>query len=115
MKLLGDELSKMKSFFTIDEFMEKIHAQDKNIGIATIYRFLSEKENNHELHSYTCERKKVYSRSDVQHCLFICEKCGKTEHLKIEKIDFLKSKIQGEMCHFQIDVHGVCNACLKKR
>ena len=44
----------------------------------------------------------------------ICEKCGNIEHIHIEKLDFLKERNLGDICHVQINVTGVCKKCVKQ-
>ena len=112
-ELIQSEILKFGSFFTSDELYEKIKEKDHNIGIATVYRFLKDLRRKKELHSYICNRKMIYSREKNNHCHFICQKCDQITHFSIEKIDFLKTKIRGEICHFQIDVYGICDKCLK--
>jgi len=112
-ELIESEVKTFTSLFTADELFDKIKKKDNTIGIATVYRLLKDLRKKKELHSYVCERKMIYSRQKNNHCHFICQKCDQITHFNIEKIDFLKSKIKGEICHFQIDVHGICEKCLK--
>ena len=67
-----------------------------------------------QIHSYVCNRKTIFSKEDKSHCHFICKKCGKIEHIKVNSLDFIKNKINGSICHFQIDVTGLCDDCSKK-
>jgi Fur family ferric uptake transcriptional regulator len=110
--LILSEISACTSLFTADELFNKIKKKDSTIGIASVYRLLKELRKNEELHSYICERKMIYSRQKNNHCHFICQKCDKTTHFTVGKIDFLKTKIKGQICHFQIDVCGTCEKCL---
>jgi len=112
-ELIESEVKTFTSLFTADELFDKIKKKDNTIGIATVYRLLKDLRKKKELHSYICGRKIIYSREKNNHCHFICQKCDQLTHFNIEKIDFLKSKIKGEICHFQIDVHGICDQCLK--
>lgn len=112
-ELIQSEISQLTSFFTAEELYENIKKKDETIGIATVYRFLKELRKRKELHSYICERKMIYSHDENNHCHFICQKCDKITHFSIDKIDFLTKKLNGDLCHFQIDVHGICNECLK--
>jgi Fur family ferric uptake transcriptional regulator len=112
-ELIESEVKTFTSLFTADELFDKIKKKDNTIGIATVYRLLKDLRKKKELHSYVCERKMIYSREKNNHCHFICQKCDQITHFNIEKIDFLKSKIKGDICHFQIDVHGICDKCLK--
>ncbi|PNX53800.1 MAG: hypothetical protein BV458_02675 [Thermoplasmata archaeon M9B2D] len=113
-ELIQTEIVSLKSFFTADELYENIKKKDATIGIATVYRFLKDLRKRKELHSYVCDRKMIYSHNEDNHCHFICQKCDVVTHFTIDKIDFLKKQINGDICHFQIDVHGICNDCLEK-
>jgi len=111
-QLMKVEIDNFESFFTAEDLLEKLKKKNKNIGIATIYRFLKEANKKRDLHSYTCERKVIYSKEDNNHCHFICQKCHKIMHFDVQNIDILKKKIKGNICHFQIDVHGICDECI---
>jgi len=108
---ISHELDKFSSFFTAEELFEKVNKVDNKIGIATIYRFLKDLRDKGELHSYMCDRRTLYSKNNQSHSHFICEQCGRVEHFKVENIDFLKNKIKGSVCHFQLDVSGICEKC----
>ncbi len=108
-QLIQNELDKIDSFFNAEELLEKAKKKNNKIGIATVYRFLKEQEQDNHLFSYKCNRKTVYSKKDKSHCHFICEKTGKIIHFKIESLDFLKNKIPGTIKSFQIEVRGICN------
>jgi Fur family peroxide stress response transcriptional regulator len=115
-ELLLELSDSFNSFFDAEELLEKAqkNMKGKNIGIATVYRFLSEATKNGNLHSYTCDRRTIYSNNSNNHSHFICEKCHKKIHINISNIDFIKKNIPGSICHFQIDVTGICNSCNKK-
>jgi len=113
-ELIQTEIASLNSFFTADELYENIKKKDVTIGIATVYRSLKDLRKRKELHSYVCDRKMIYSHNEDNHCHFICQKCDTITHFTIDKIDFLKKQINGDICHFQIDVHGICNDCLEK-
>ena len=111
---LADEVESFDSFFTAEEVHKRVKSKIPTIGLATVYRYLRELTDNHELHSYVCDRRTLYSRGKTSHCHFHCERCGKMTHFHVDSIGFLKSKIKGNMCHFQIDVSGVCEECMTK-
>lgn len=111
--LLREELGKISSFFNAEDLFERVKQKDSNIGIATVYRFLNDCEDSCELFSYSCDRKKIYSRGKKSHCHFVCEKTGKVIHFDIDNIDFLKDKIPGTISSFQLEVKGVCTKCEK--
>jgi Fur family ferric uptake transcriptional regulator len=113
-ELIQAETNNFVSLFTAEELFDKVRKKDSSIGIATVYRFLKELRKKRELHSYVCDRRMVYSRQKNSHCHFICQKCGQVIHFDVDRVDFLKRKIRGDICHFQIDVHGICDECLHK-
>jgi Fe2+ or Zn2+ uptake regulation protein len=110
--LLRKELKNFDSFFTAEDLHEKV--KSRNIGISTVYRFLKELKNKNEIHNYICDRKSIYSKNKNNHCHFICQKCGKLAHIDIDSLDFLNNKIIGSICHFQVDIEGVCKYCQNK-
>ncbi|MSR86127.1 hypothetical protein EXS74_01895 [Candidatus Woesearchaeota archaeon] len=112
-EMLEEELKKKTTFFTAEDFYQDIQKKKGKIGIATIYRFLNEKVKNHTVHSYSCNRRTLFSREKKTHSHFICEICKEQKHVNIKNIDFLKNEISGEICHFQLDVSGICEKCLK--
>ena len=113
-KLLQEEMKPFDSFFNAEELYLKVSKKDKKIGIATIYRFLKSAVEKHYVHSFSCEGKTIYSLNKNNHCHFKCQKCGNLEHLDIKKVDFLPKSHKGTVCHFQIDITGTCEDCLKK-
>ena len=45
----------------------------------------------------------------------VCEKCNETQPVKIKNVDFLKENLPGKVCHFQIDIKGICEGCSKRK
>lgn len=111
--LIEAEFQKFSTFFTAEDLFQQVKKIDSTVGIATIYRFLNHCRQKNQLHSYLSGRKTVYAKEKNNFCSFACHNCGKTFNFDIETIDFLKKKIKGNICHFQIDVHGLCQECLK--
>ena len=111
--ILEKSIKRFNKFFSADELLEEAKKEDKTIGIATVYRFLKDFNKKEEVHLYNCSRKRVYSIKSNNHCHFICEKCGRITHFDVDQINFLKNKISGEICHFQVDVYGICEKCKK--
>ena len=112
---INKEIQKINSFFNAEELHEKVMQQDKNIGIATIYRYLNEAQEKGDLFTYMCDRKKTYSKGKKSHCHFICEETGKIIHFDIDNIDFIKDKIPGTISSFQLEVRGTCTKCEKHK
>ena len=112
-EIISKEINRFKTFFTAEDLYEKVKSVDKNIGLATIYRFLKKLRKDGNIFSYTCNGKLVYSKENKSHCHFVCEETGKVIHFNIDSLDFLKDKIPGSITSFQIEVRGVCNKCSK--
>ena len=113
-QLLQQQIASFTSFFNAENVHEKIRHKSSKMGIATVYRFLKSMEGRGELHSFLCNRKTIYSTNKNNHCHFTCEKCGKVKHLPAKNLDFLPVGIEGEVCHIQIDVTGICKECVSK-
>ncbi|MBS3166478.1 transcriptional repressor [Candidatus Woesearchaeota archaeon] len=92
-RILYQAMHKSTTLFNAEELYQ--HAF-KKIGLATIYRFLKTAEDA------------------GNHIHFHCEKCGLITHITIKNADFLHEELPGKVCHFQIDITGICDDCLKK-
>ncbi len=112
-KVILEELKNLSTFFTAEDLYEKVKKKKGNIGLATVYRFLKDMRKTHRIYSYSCKGKVVYSSNSRNHSHFTCEKCLKSTHIDIESIDFLKN-IEAKVCHFQINVDGICKKCQEK-
>src|SRR3989344_4068314 len=110
-KSISEEITKLNSFFDAQMLYEIIKKKDKNIGLATIYRFLNSLEKDGNIHSFVCDNKKIYSNKKTNHAHFRCEKCNKLEHIKVKNVDFL-DLVEYDICHFQIELVGVCKGCI---
>ena len=111
-EIIIKEVNNLNQFFNANELYEKVNKKDSKIGIATVYRILRDLRKRNILHSYICNRKTIYSKDDRSHCHFTCQKCGKISHLSIKSLNFLENTNKS-ICHFQIDVEGVCESCRK--
>lgn len=109
-RMLYTEVEKFSSFFDAYELHAKIDKR-KNIGLATVYRFLNTLEKHGEIHSFMCNNKKIYSHNKTNHVHFTCEKCKKIKHVTLKNVDFLKEISDHKICHFQIELVGFCDQC----
>lgn len=107
-KVLRKELSKVRGFFDAADFFSRI--EKSGIGIATVYRFLDSMVKKGELHDFNCDGRKVYSTSSKNHIHFKCESCGDVSHPKMDSSK-LKSLVSIPVCHFQLDLSGLCVSC----
>ena len=113
-EIIEKEIKRLHSFFDAEKLYKEVSKKNKKIGIATVYRFLKKLAEEGKVHSYSCDRKVIYSSNVKSHCHFICEKCGDINHINLKKLDFIQKEIKGDICHFQIDITGVCDKCLNK-
>lgn len=111
-KVLSEEVAKFNYFFDGNDLYKKACKRNHKIGVATVYRFLKKLVEDGKIHSYVCGKRTIYSRNKDNHCHFVCKKCNTTKHFQVKSLDFLGTK--GAVCHFQIDVHGTCEKCLKE-
>jgi len=110
-EIIREEILAKKDFFTAEELHRCAQKRDKQIGIATVYRFLRGAKETNDIYAYECEGRTVYSTTKKDHCHFVCKKCGKTVHFNVSSIDFLKKKLDGDVTQFQILVEGFCKNC----
>jgi len=110
-ELIEKEMKTFHHFFNAEELYERVSKKNKKIGIATVYRFLKDSAKKEKIHTYSCNRRTIYSSNMRSHCHFICKKCGIIKHINLKKIDFLEIGIKGDICHFQIDITGICKQC----
>lgn len=113
-RLLHGVVERFSGFFDAQQFAAKAQEQDRKLGMATAYRFLKSLEDQGSIHSFVCDQRKIYSRSSKNHAHFTCEKCGAKNHLTLRKMDFLADLREGDVCHVQVDVVGVCKECRRK-
>jgi Fe2+ or Zn2+ uptake regulation protein len=104
-EILANKVKEFKGFFSAKELHEEAKKEDKQLGIATIYRYLKDEVENQNLHTYMCGRKSVYSKNK-SHCHFIDEKTGKITHFHIDSLDFLKGQNIKEISSVHIEVKG---------
>jgi len=110
--VLDTELRNISHLFSAEGLHERVTG--RGIGIATVYRFLRERASSGNLHSYSCERRVLYSLSERCHYHFTCKSCGQVSHKKINKIGFLEKELKLGICHLQIDITGICTGCARK-
>jgi Fur family ferric uptake transcriptional regulator len=110
-QLIEEEIRKFDTFFTAEEVYERVSRRDPKIGMATVYRYLNDADREDRPHSFFCDRRRVYSFNKDNHCHFECKVCKRVRHFDIDRIDFLNKAVGTGICHFQIDVVGICEDC----
>lgn len=114
---IDSEIARKDELFTASELLAQVHRRHPEIGQATVYRHLKAVARAGDVHTFMHGRTVVYSAHSRSDAHFICGKCGKREHVKVGKADFLSEvalQTGGKACHFQLDVHGMCAKCAKK-
>ena len=114
-EILLNALAECNGFFSAEELQIIVKRKDKKMGIATIYRFLKKSEESGDIHSYSCNNRKIYSTHTKNHIHFTCERCLKIHHIHLAKADFLQENIPGKSCHFQLNISGICTPCLNQK
>lgn len=111
-KILYEEVQKCKGFFDAQQLLEAGSKRHKKIGLATVYRMLNTLEKEGKIHSFICNNRKIYSIEKKNHIHFHCDRCNLVSHIEIKTADFLNHKSIAEVCHFQLDITGVCKKCM---
>jgi Fur family ferric uptake transcriptional regulator len=105
-EIIENQIKKFNTFFSADDLIEKISKTHKNIGIATVYRYLKDLRDKELIYSYTCGGKIIYSYTNRSHCHFECLESGKVVHFELNNLDFLKGELPGEIESFQLEIKG---------
>ncbi|MBI3051040.1 transcriptional repressor [Candidatus Woesearchaeota archaeon] len=111
-RLLQNEAEKFTTFFRAEELFHSARKKDKGIGMATVYRFLNDSRRKNLIHAYSCENRMLFSVSNKTHCHFKCQECGLVSSIRLDSVDFIQRKIRGSVCHFQLEIEGICEDCI---
>jgi Fur family transcriptional regulator, ferric uptake regulator len=114
-EIIEMEILRVNRLFSAEELYGILKTNGNEVGIATIYRLLNVLISEGKLHSFICERKRLYSIRESSHCHFTCQSCGKITHFEMDKIDSIRKKVDGQICHLQVEVSGFCRTCLQKK
>ena len=116
-ELIAGEIATREVLFTAEELHLQIQRKHPKIGLATIYRSLHELSASGSIHRFRHGRTVVYSSRTNSDAHFTCERCGQTVHIDVSSLDLSKAisaKSGRSICHFQLDVFGICESCRKK-
>lgn len=102
---LENALPSLGNFFSAQSLYDIASKEGKEIGIATIYRFLNSKVEKGDLFVYQCGNKSVFS-SKRSHCHFIDEASGEIRHIDLKSLDFLKELELGDISSVDIEIKG---------
>ena len=106
-RILNETIAGFNGLFGADQLHEAAQEED-DISLATVYRHLKRREQEHSLFSYTCDGRKVYSTRSRAHCHYTCTDTGKVFHFELDTLDFLAGVVPGTIDSVQIEVSGTC-------
>lgn len=111
--ILQETTETFKEFFTAEQLFEKAKRHDSKISLATTYRYLNQQQKQGTLHAFICNKKSIYSKDKTSHAHYVCQGCQKVTHFSLKDFKIPGEILPGNICHFQLNIHGVCNKCKK--
>lgn len=109
-RILNEAIGEFDVLFSADALHKRAEAKDRKISLATVYRHLKRREQDHSIFVYSCDGHKVYSTQSRAHCHYRCTDTGETFHFELPTIDFLSDLVPGTIDSVQIEVSGSCNS-----
>ena len=115
-ELILQVLSNDKSHPTIKDIYNKVHALDKNVGQATVYRNINKLVDSGKVKRLSIDKDITrYDGDKSNHYHFICNSCNKVIDIPYKGIDVPADKINHDY-NIQIDdceiiFRGQCNEC----
>lgn len=113
---VASEITRLDGLFAAQELHRRVRRRHPDVGQATIYRQLKEMSRRGELHHFRHGRTMVYSAHPNNVVHFICERCAAARPIRLQQVDFIglvQKQTGRKVCHFQLDVFGVCEKCCK--
>lgn len=110
-KVITEILKENEQVLTVNEILGKINEQGKQVGQTTIYRCLTELEQEEIIKKVENGNKLGYlyiGECYYKHIHMLCKECGKIVHL--EEIDIkIEKKITIDL--FKSNLVGLCKSC----
>lgn len=113
-------ISNQDKFVNVEEILEYMKKNDRQVGATTIYRYLNKLEQNENIRVEIKNHTKYYqyiANECLNHFHIKCKKCGKTIHLDCEDLEKVNEHIQKEH-KFKLDhntiIYGICEKCENK-
>lgn len=121
-RAIVDEIFKVKTHFEVEDFIDRLRADNNKFSRATVYRTIKQLLDAGLLQKISTRDGKVFyekSVPDKQHDHLICNSCGKILEIK----DPLISQYLNEHCdklgfvpeYRSLHIYGQCNKCAKKK
>ena len=111
--ILQETVRTFKEFFTVEQLFEKAKKKDAKISLATTYRYLNKQQKGGTLHAFNCNKRSIYSKDKTSHAHYICQSCQEVTHFSLKDFKIPGEILPGSICHFQLNIHGVCESCKK--
>lgn len=107
---------------TPEELFSIVHQNNKQVGIATVYRTLNIFEElgivNKQEFTDSVNTYELIGQNDAHHDHLICENCGKIVEEKIlendELSEILKDKYDFDLDYYSLRIYGICSDCQEK-
>ena len=107
---------------TPEELFSIVHQNNKQVGIATVYRTLNIFEElgivNKQEFTDSVNTYELIGQNDAHHDHLICENCGKIVEEKIlendELSEVLKDKYDFDLDYYSLRIYGICSDCQEK-
>lgn len=107
---------------TPEELFSIVHQNNKQVGIATVYRTLNIFEElgivNKQEFTDSVNTYELIGQNDAHHDHLICENCGKIVEEKIlendELAEILKDKYDFDLDYYSLRIYGICSDCQEK-
>ena len=119
-KIIMDYLIQNKDkFVNAEDILEYMKRNNQEVGLTTIYRFLSLLEKNNNVRVETRNHTKYYqyvSKENSNHLFLKCKSCGKSMDLNCKEFENINIHIKKEH-KFNLDyntiIYGTCETCAK--
>lgn len=104
---------------TPEELFSIVHQENKQVGIATVYRTLNIFEElgivNKQEFTDSINTYEVIGQNDEHHDHLICTNCGKIVEEKILENDelakILRDKYNFDLDYYSLRIYGICSDC----
>ncbi len=110
-KRVGEIIDGFDKAFRVEDVYERVKSE--GIGIATVYRYLSDLRKEGKINHFVCDGRALYSKDRIQHTHFHCTECDRSTHIQDVKLPLGKIT-NGKIESFQLEIRGICKTCLQE-
>jgi Fur family ferric uptake transcriptional regulator len=102
---------------TVEEIYQQLHSGGEEVGLATVYRVLTQFEEAGLVRKHHFEGgQSVYELNEgPHHDHIVCVRCGRVDEFMDPRIEALQATIAGEAGYLitdhELHIYGVCSAC----